>query len=1115
MPERLRDHRGPTAGRVAPQAFGLTLCLAILASSAIAAPFAAAAAPGPGAAAQANFGSATVTTEQLGGTDACTTSLAISTSVSPGGGVPVAYVISGDAPSAAIAAGPAAVRDGGVIVCTSGSSLTTAAADELVRLGPGRVEIVGGAAAVSDAVMAQVADLLGTSVVVERLAGADAYTTAAAISTRSFTPNTGATFHPIAPGRALDSRIPRGATRFHSKVKQSFAVAGLFGIPLDAVAVTGNVTVTNQTAAGSVTVAPLLTSGARAATSTLNFPVHDVRANNMTVALGVAGRLDAMYLAGSAPATADLVFDVTGYFANDSTGASFHSIEPGRILDSRIGLGAPVFHSLVTQTVPVAGLFGVPDDAVAITGNVTVDGQTQSGSLTVAPAVASGSKPPTSTINFPLGDTRANGVTVALGTSGGIDIMYVAVSTLSTANVVFDVTGYFQAGSAGATFHPLTPIRIVDSRLSIGAARFGGQVKQTIGVTVATGVPAEALGLSGNLTIVNQSKPGSITMAPELVSGTQPATSTINFPAGDIRANGVTMPLSAGGGFDLMYWAGAGSTTDIVFDVTGYLVDDAADATSHGAATVIVAAVDNAPDAAVAASAAAEAGVPFLLVGQNTLPAVTAAELVRLRPNQALIVGNSASVSDAVFGQVHTLVATIERVSGADTYGTAAAVAGRFFPHAATIIAMSSGTAAYGPAFVTLSVARTAPILYTQGTDLLPVAVRDNILATHPTHVVLAGPVPVISQAELVGFADGRLTKPSDATAYPAKDSGYHDPGELYTVIKAEEIAYPDLVHIFSIGKSYQGRDIWAAKVSSNVSVDAAKPETLVDALHHADEHLGVEQALYLLETLTSGYDTDPYVHDLVDQRTTWIVFALNPDGWDFDLAGGAYHSWRKNRQPVAGSRYIGTDINRNYGYKWGCCGGSSSYSPAWNYRGPKAFSTPEATALASFVTSRVLNGVQRIKTHVTLHTNGELILYPYSYTVTSTPSDMTVVDHNVFVAMAKTMAGLNGYKYEQSSQMYITDGDEIDWLYAAYRIFSFTVELYPRDPGGAAADASPSDLVADPAVIYPPYSIVAQQTARNRGMLLYLIDQAACPYTVVGKAAQYCPGAPAIIPPD
>ena len=184
-----------------------------------------------------------------------------------------------------------------------------------------------------------------------------------------------------------------------------------------------------------------------------------------------------------------------------------------------------------------------------------------------------------------------------------------------------------------------------------------------------------------------------------------------------------------------------------------------------------------------------------------------------------------------------------------------------------------------------------------------------------------------------------------------------------------------------------------------------------------------------------------------------------------------------------------------------------------WDYRGPSAFSTPEARDLANFVASRVVGGVQRIKSHVSLHTNGELILYPYSYTKTALTSDMAADDHAVFVAMARTMAGLDGYKAEQSSGLYISDGDEIDWLYHTYGIFSFTIELYPTDSTGASADAAASDLVADPLVIYPPYSIVAQQTARNRGMLLYVINQAACPYAAIGKTAQYCPGAPAILP--
>jgi putative cell wall-binding protein len=1082
----------------------------LLASSAIAAPTTAAAAPKP----QTNFGSATVTTEELGGTDSCSTTLAISRSLSPNGSVRVVYLISSDA-AAAIAAGPAAARDGGVVVCTSGSSLGTDAADELARLNPQRVEVVGGPAAVSDTVMSQVADRLGTSAVVERVSGDDAYSTAAAISAASFEANTGATFHAIAPGRVLDSRIPLGATRFHSRVKQSFGVAGLFGIPADAVAISGNLTITGQTDPGYVTVAPLLTSGVKPSTSTLNFPTRDTRANNITVALGAGGRLDAMYWTSKATSTANLVFDVSGYFANDATGAMFKSISPGRILDSRLGLGGRIFHPSAKQTVKVTGLFGVPAEAVAISGNVTVTGPTAAGYVTVSPSLTSGARPSTSTINFPVGDTRANGVIVALGAGGGIDIMYRGGSSVSTVNVVFDVTGYFVKDPTGATDHPIPPTRILDSRLALGATLFHAHVRQTLAVRGLHGVPSDAVAVTGNLTVTGQTAAGFVTMAPQLAPGVEPATSTINFPIGDTRANGITMPLSAGGSLDLMYWARPGSTAQIVFDVTGYLVHDPPSASSHAGATIVVAAADSPSDAVVAGTAAARLGAPFLLVAHNSVPAATAAEITRLRPDHALIVGGSASVTDAVLAQIYALVPTVERVSGSDTYGTASAVAARYFPGAATIVAMSTTTAATGPALVVLAVARTAPILYTQGTDLLPTPTRDSVLATRPTHIVLVGPASVINQAELVGFADGRLTKPADPTAYPTKDSGYHDPGELYTVIKAEEIAYPTLVHIFSIGKSYQGRDIWAAKVSSDVSVDADKPETLVDALHHADEHLGVEQALYLLETLTSGYDTDTYVHDLVDQRTTWIVFALNPDGWDHDLLGGLYHSWRKNMQPVAGSASIGTDINRNYAYKWGCCGGSSGTPRMWDYRGPSAFSTPEARDLANFVASRVVGGVQRIKSHVSLHTNGELILYPYSYTKTALTSDMAADDHAVFVAMARTMAGLDGYKAEQSSGLYISDGDEIDWLYHTYGIFSFTIELYPTDSTGASADAAASDLVADPLVIYPPYSIVAQQTARNRGMLLYVINQAACPYAAIGKTAQYCPGAPAILPPD
>ena len=262
--------------------------------------------------------------------------------------------------------------------------------------------------------------------------------------------------------------------------------------------------------------------------------------------------------------------------------------------------------------------------------------------------------------------------------------------------------------------------------------------------------------------------------------------------------------------------------------------------------------------------------------------------------------------------------------------------------------------------------------------------------------------------------------------------------------IDAVQAAYPDLVKVFSIGKSYQGRDIWAAEVSGNVSDPVAKPEVLIDGLHHSLEHLALEQTLYALHMLTHDYSTDPAVKNLVDTRRIWIIFAVNPDGLVYDLSGSPYHEWRKNRQPNAGTSAVGTDINRNYSYHWGCCGGSSGSPSAWNYRGPSAFSTPEAQAVRDFVLSRVVNGVQQIRTHVTFHTDGELILWPYGYTKTDIPSDMTVDDHATFVAMGKAMARTNGYKPEQSSDLYVTDGDEIDWLYGVEHIFSFTFELYP-----------------------------------------------------------------------
>jgi carboxypeptidase T len=308
---------------------------------------------------------------------------------------------------------------------------------------------------------------------------------------------------------------------------------------------------------------------------------------------------------------------------------------------------------------------------------------------------------------------------------------------------------------------------------------------------------------------------------------------------------------------------------------------------------------------------------------------------------------------------------------------------------------------------------------------------------------------------------------------------------------------HPAIFSLFSIGTSYQGRTIWAGKISDNVGIDEDEPEVLLTHHQHAREHLTVEMALYTLNMLTDEYGTTQQVTDLVNSREIWMVFDMNPDGGEYDISTGSYASWRKNRQPNSGSSYIGTDLNRNWGYRWGCCGGSSGTTNSETYRGSAAFSAPETAVVRDFVNSRVIGGEQQITVAIDFHTYMELVLWPYGYTLTDVPSDMTQDDHDVLVAMGQAMAATNGYTPEQASDLYITDGTINDWLYGVHRIMNYTFEMYPRTSAQGG--------------FYPPDEVIPTETSRNRAAILYLLDQADCPYDVIGKGAVYCGGTPPV----
>ena len=322
---------------------------------------------------------------------------------------------------------------------------------------------------------------------------------------------------------------------------------------------------------------------------------------------------------------------------------------------------------------------------------------------------------------------------------------------------------------------------------------------------------------------------------------------------------------------------------------------------------------------------------------------------------------------------------------------------------------------------------------------------------------------------------------------FPAGEEAFHTYAEMAAEVQSTAAAYPDIVQRFSIGTSYKARTLWAVKISRNVSVDEDEPEVLFDGLHHGAEHMSLEMTLAILRWLTSGYGTDERITRIVDTREIWIIFAVNPDGATHDIRNRTYHNWRKNRQPNPGSSAVGTDLNRNYDYRWGCCGGSSKDPRSSRYRGARPFSAPETRAFRNFVQSRVVGGRQQIRAAISFHTTGRLVMWPYGYTLKNVPGDMTRDDRAAFASLGRTMAASSRYQPIQASDLYITSGTSRDWLFGRYRVFAFTFEL--------SSDRRP----------YPPASKIPTETGRNREAVLHLLEQADCPYRSIGKARARC----------
>jgi hypothetical protein len=241
----------------------------------------------------------------------------------------------------------------------------------------------------------------------------------------------------------------------------------------------------------------------------------------------------------------------------------------------------------------------------------------------------------------------------------------------------------------------------------------------------------------------------------------------------------------------------------------------------------------------------------------------------------------------------------------------------------------------------------------------------------------------------------------------------YHSYAEITSDLAAWADAYPDITELVSMGRSVEGRELWALKITDNPEAEESEPEIQWIGGHHGDETISVEVPYYMADYLLANYGTDPEVTWLVDEREIWIIPMLNPDGH------------------TAGSRNNAQGINLNRDYL--CPNGNNAAT---------AFSAPETRALRDFNVG--MNPV----TSLTFHAGAVYVNYLWDYTSVPTP------DEPMIIALSNAYAAYSGYPVINGWDWYVVYGSCQDWCYDTRGEIDWTIEVsQDKDPPSSKID--------------------------------------------------------------
>lgn len=236
----------------------------------------------------------------------------------------------------------------------------------------------------------------------------------------------------------------------------------------------------------------------------------------------------------------------------------------------------------------------------------------------------------------------------------------------------------------------------------------------------------------------------------------------------------------------------------------------------------------------------------------------------------------------------------------------------------------------------------------------------------------------------------------------------------IYNWMNNTEAAFPNIAKVVNLTQKYgtpqtwQGRDMFAIKISDNVDQEEDEKTFLMVSSHHSNEYGTPIVAIDAMERLTQFYGTDPTITALVNDWEIWIAPVWNPDG---------YPSSRHNRNPT------GTvDLNRNYDFNWNICNtGIKGVSPN---------SEPETQTMVAF------HEDQRFTKVLDYHSSGREVLYGYR----QGGSCPTYVMQNYIRNEAIALSNASGYGGRTRGPS--SNGEHYEWSLGVYSNMSFLTEI-------------------------------------------------------------------------